>query len=112
MSMLTLGSLYLVSLILISIISIVMLKKSGYLAVAVKGALGSVGALLVAGFTYGLFNRFSFLHGASPPGIESGFAYALIVGVLAGPIVFIVGGLLTAAIAHLQKLKKQKAKGI
>lgn len=89
-----------------------MLKKRGYLAVAAKGAFGSFAALLVASFTYGLFNRFSFLHGASPPGIESGFAYVLIVGVLAGPIAFVIGGLLTAAIVHLQKLKKQKAKGL
>ncbi|WMW80067.1 hypothetical protein RF679_15645 [Undibacterium cyanobacteriorum] len=106
--MFTIGIFYLLALIVIGIVSIAMLRASGYLVVAAKGAFGSLGFLMAACFIYGLFNRFSFLHGASPPGIESGFAYAMIAGFSVGPIVFIVGGLLTAAISHVRKVRKLK----
>jgi hypothetical protein len=107
--MLSPGLLYLAALVAITAFAVVMLKRRGYLAVAAKGAFGSFTALLIICFVYGLFNRFSFWHGAAPPGLESGIGYAIILGVTAGPVVFVVGGLASAAISRFRKSKKRNA---
>lgn len=88
------------------IFAAVKLKGAGYLAVAAKGAFGSLFVFLVGCFTYGLFNRFSFWHGASPPGVDSGIAYAVILGITVGPIVFVVGGAIAAALARMSRQRR------
>jgi hypothetical protein len=67
-----------------------------YWKAALIWGLSALGIFLISCFVYGLFNRFSFIHGASPAGIASGFAYLLTFGVVIGPLIF-VGGALTGA---------------
>ena len=66
---------------------------------ALRWGVGSLAAFLVGCFVYGLFNRFSFWHGAAPAGMESGFAYAVLFGGLIGPFV-LLGGALAGATAE------------
>ena len=83
------------------------LKELRLLKSALKTGISCLLALLIACFLYGLFNRFSFMHGSSPAGLESGIAYMFFVGVFLGPIVFIVGGLIGALISFLKRRKAQ-----
>lgn len=74
-----------------------------YWRAALKWGLGSLGLFLVGCFVYGLFNAFSFLHGSSPAGMESGFGYAMIFGAVIGPFVLLGGALAGAAAAWWRK---------
>jgi hypothetical protein len=92
--------------LIIAVICIVVFKRNGNLSTAAKGAFASLFLLIVICFGFGLFNRFSFLHGSSPAGVESGFAYAFIGFFLAGPVIFVMGGLLSVGASKFYKSKK------
>ena len=59
--------------------------------------LGAQVVFFIGCFVYGLFNRFVFIHAAAPAGIDSGLAYAGLVGVMASPFVIVGGALVGAA---------------
>ncbi|WP_043647606.1 hypothetical protein [Chitinilyticum litopenaei] len=107
--MLSLGLLYCLALLVLTVASVVVLKRRHCLSIAVKGAFGCVGVLLAASFIYGLFNRFGFWHAVSPPGIDSGIGYAILACISAGPPVFIAGGWLAVAGAHAMRNKKARS---
>jgi hypothetical protein len=77
-----------------------------YWKAALIWGLSALSVFLAACFVYGLFNRFSFMHGASPAGLESGLAYLLVLGILIGPVVLIVGALAGAARVWWRKRKQ------
>ncbi|GGY88401.1 hypothetical protein GCM10011613_36810 [Cellvibrio zantedeschiae] len=86
------------------------LKETGYLKVAAKSGALCVLFLLVTSFIFGLFNRFSFMHGAAEAGLESAIAYMVLLGVIIGPFLFVIGGLCGAAISCFRKRGKGKSK--
>ena len=67
-----------------------------YWKTMLKWGVGTVLLLLVLCFIYGLFNRFSFIHGASPAGIDAALAYVTFIGFFLGPYVFLVGAIIGA----------------
>ncbi len=91
--------------------SVFVLKETGYLKVFLKVGLICFLCLLVASFIYGLLNRFSFIHGSSPAGLDSAFAYAFLVGAFFGPIVFTVGGFCGVLFSYFKKRKKRPSSG-
>lgn len=74
-----------------------------YLRGALKWGFGVLAVFLVGCFIYGLFNRFSFIHGSSPPGIDSGFSYAWILGFIIGPFVLLAGAIIGVVVAWRNK---------
>lgn len=78
-----------------------------YWKAALIWGLSALSMFLTACFVYGLFNRFSFIHGASPAGPESGVAYLLVLGILIGPVVLIIGALAGVARVWRRKRKQQ-----
>lgn len=74
-----------------------------YLRGALKWGFGVLAVFLVACFIYGLFNRFLFIHASSPPGVDSGLAYAWLLGFLFGPFVLLAGALVGVVIVWWRK---------
>ncbi len=74
-----------------------------YLQGALKWGFGAIVALLIGCFNYGLFNRFVFLHGAAPAGIESGLAYAMFFGMIGSPFALLIGALVGVATVWWRK---------
>ena len=94
-------------LILLAIIAVfslmLVLKRIRYLMFAAKSGAVCILVFLTACFIYGLFNRFSFIHGASPPGLDSALAYMFFGGIIAGPLIFIAGGICIALAVYYWK---------
>ena len=84
---------------------VLILKRFGYLVVALKAGGVCVLLLLIASFLYGLFNDFSFMHGSSRAGLESATTYTVLFGVYIGPFVFFIGGIVGAIISYWRKTK-------
>ena len=74
-----------------------------YLRGALKWGFGVLAVFLVGCFIYGLFNRFSFIHGSAPPGLDSGFAYASVLGFLIGPFVLLAGAIIGVVVVWRSK---------
>ncbi|PUA29264.1 MAG: hypothetical protein B0W54_01285 [Cellvibrio sp. 79] len=74
---------------------------------ALKWGFGILAVFLMACFIYGLFNRFSFIHASSPPGIDSGLAYAWVLGFLVGPFVLLAGALVGIVVVWRCKPRMQ-----
>ena len=70
---------------------------------ALKWGFSVLAVFLIGCFVYGLFNRFSFIHASSPPGVDSGLAYASVVGFLVGPFVLLTGALVGVVIVWWRK---------
>ena len=82
---------------------VLILKHFGYLIIALKSGLGCVLLLFALSFLYGLFNDFSFIHGASRAGLESATAYMVLLGFYIGPFIFFIGGICGAIISYWRK---------
>lgn len=81
-------------------------KTIKYWPAILKWGFGAFTLFIAACFIYGLFNRFSFWHGAAPPGIESGLAYAMLLGIGFGLPVILSGAILGAVIVWRRKRRK------
>ncbi|WP_157313927.1 hypothetical protein [Chitinibacter sp. GC72] len=86
-----LALLYLMSILLGLIASIVVFKRRSCFGLALLGAASSLGLLLLASGAYGLFHAFGFWHGSARPGLESAFSYAILAAITVGAPAMIAG---------------------